>query len=240
MTEKSNNDIRRLLNIVTAIIGLIITAPLMALIAIIIKLTSRGPIIYKQVRVGINRRSLYSPNRSYTDRRKLRRPLLESVDRRNDWYVAGRHRRENNTGGILFTMYKFRTMTVGTAAEQWAKREDPRVTSVGRILRKFRLDELPQLYNVLRGDMNVVGPRPEQVTIFATLRDKVFGYDIRQRVHPGITGWAQINQSYDTCIEDVERKIGYDLEYVARASIGYDVKIMMKTIPAVVFKYQGW
>ena len=108
------------------------------------------------------------------------------------------------------------------------------------MLRKYRLDELPQLVNVLRGDMNLVGPRPEQPTIFAKLRQQVPGYAERQRVRPGITGWAQINQHYDRSIDDVHRKVAYDLDYVGRQSLVEDLKIMVRTIPVVVFKQGAW
>src|SRR5262245_4197448 len=137
---------RRALNIVVAGVALILTAPLMAAIAVAIKLTSRGPIFYTQMRIGIDRRALGVP--------------------------AGNSRRVTDCGGKPFRIYKFRTMRPANAsknAEVWASPDDPRVTRIGRILRLYRLDELPQLLNVLRGEMNVVGPRPEQPLIFARL-----------------------------------------------------------------------
>src|SRR5437773_8152238 len=124
--------------------------------------------------------------------------------------------------------------------EIWAQPQDARVTRVGRILRTFRLDELPQLVNVLRGDMNIVGPRPEQPSIFICLREQIEGYQRRQRVRPGITGWAQINQGYDTSIADVRRKLGYDLEYIRRQSPLEDLKIMAHTIPVMALRYGAW
>jgi len=204
---------RRRLNVVVAAIGLVVTAPLMLFIALAIKLTSRGPVFYRQTRIGIDRRR----------------------------HFGGNHRRETDFGGQPFSIYKFRTMEQRPAdLERWATPEDPRVTAVGRVLRKYRLDELPQLINVLNGDMNVVGPRPEQPAIFATLREQIAPYRIRQRVRPGITGWAQINQSYDTCIEDVRRKVRYDLEYLERQSVVEDLKIMLKTLPTVALKRGAW
>jgi len=204
---------RRMLNVVVAAVGLVLASPLLALIAMAVKLTSRGPVIYKQTRVGLDRRRRF----------------------------GGNHRREVDLGGKPFVIYKFRTMTVGSgASERWAKRNDARVTPLGRVLRKYRLDEIPQLYNVLIGDMNVVGPRPEQPSILSELREQVPCYSIRQRVRPGITGWAQINQHYDTCVDDVRRKVSYDLEYLARQSLTEDLKIMLKTIPAVVLRRGGW
>ena len=174
----------RALNLVVAGIGLLLTVPVMCVIAVLIKLTSRGPVLYTQTRVG--------------------------VDRRSPRHGPSNHRRVDDQGGKPFTIYKFRTMYAADkrgAQEVWATSDDPRVTAVGRVLRKYRLDELPQFLNVLRGEMNVVGPRPEQPKIFARLRDQVPGYQGRQRVPPGITGWAQVNQRYDTSIDDVRRKV---------------------------------
>jgi len=241
MNDKSIQR-QRVLNMAIATVGLVAVAPLMAAIAVIIKFTSKGPIIYKQIRVGINRRSLYGQPRSNLERRTTSRLPNESIERRNGWYVGAVHRRVKNIGGIPFTMYKFRTMVVSekNMPEQWAKQNDARVTLVGRILRKYRLDELPQLFNVLLGDMNIVGPRPEQPIIFSSLRDNIFGYDIRQRSLPGITGLAQISQHYDTCLEDVERKIIYDIKYITEPTVRKDLKIMLKTIPAVIFNKGGW
>ena len=207
---------RRVLNLVVAGVGLLLAAPVLCLIAVLIKLTSRGPILYTQTRVG--------------------------VDRRQDRQGSTNHRRTADQGGKPFTIYKFRTMYAAdrrTAPEVWATRNDPRVTPVGRVLRKYRLDELPQFLNVLLGEMNVVGPRPEQPTIFAQLREQVPGYQRRQRVPPGITGWAQVNQRYDTSIDDVRRKVSFDLEYVARRSVLVDLGILARTVPVVLNK-GGW
>jgi lipopolysaccharide/colanic/teichoic acid biosynthesis glycosyltransferase len=206
---------RRVLNVAVAAVGLVVTAPVLALIAAAIRLTSRGPVIYRQTRVGIDRRSRF----------------------------GGNHRRTVDLGGQPFTIYKFRTMAVDATEQRdecWASPSDPRVTRLGRVLRKYRLDELPQLYNVLRGDMNIVGPRPEQPTIFASLREQIPGYTVRQRVRPGITGWAQINQHYDTCVDDVKRKVAYDLEYLARQSVTEDLKIMLRTVPTVALRLGAW
>ena len=204
---------RRGLNVAVAGLGLVVTAPLMLVIAGLVKLTSRGPVFYRQTRVGLNRRA---PE--------------------ND---GGNHRRTVDLGGKPFTIYKFRTMRAGDAESErqiWAAQDDPRVTRLGRVLRQFRLDELPQLVNVLKGDMNVVGPRPEQPEIFANLRMQVHQYSERQRVRPGITGWAQINHHYDESVEDVRRKVAFDLDYIARQSLGEDLKIMLLTPPAMVLR----
>jgi lipopolysaccharide/colanic/teichoic acid biosynthesis glycosyltransferase len=135
-------------------------------------------------------------------------------------------------------MYKFRTMTCvpARAEERWASPDDGRVTRVGGFLRATRLDELPQLVNVLKGDMNIVGPRPEQPTIFQELRREVGSYPERQKVLPGITGWAQVNLGYDTSVEDVKKKVELDLEYIERRSAGEDLMIMAKTMPVMVFR----
>jgi lipopolysaccharide/colanic/teichoic acid biosynthesis glycosyltransferase len=136
-------------------------------------------------------------------------------------------------------IYKFRTMSAEDGSETsqvWACADDPRITPIGRVLRKFRLDELPQLLNVLRGDMNLVGPRPEQPDIFADLRHQVSRYPERQRVLPGITGWAQVRHHYDTSIDDVKRKVEFDLEYISRCSAAEDAKIMLMTVPVMMFK----
>jgi lipopolysaccharide/colanic/teichoic acid biosynthesis glycosyltransferase len=209
---------RRALNVAVAAIGLVLAFPLMVLIALAIRLTSRGPVLYTQTRVGL-------------DRRGGGRPIDIS-------------RRRADIGGRPFTIYKFRTMATrpphAEGAEVWAKPDDPRVTAIGRVLRKYRLDELPQLWNVLRGDMNIVGPRPEQPSIFVDLRRHIEGYAQRQAVRPGITGWAQVNHRYDQCLDDVRKKVSLDLEYISRQSFTEDLKIMALTVPVMVFRKGAW
>jgi lipopolysaccharide/colanic/teichoic acid biosynthesis glycosyltransferase len=111
---------------------------------------------------------------------------------------------------------------------------------LGRFLRKSRLDELPQIFNVLAGDMNLVGPRPERPGIFAELRETIPNYQLRQRVMPGITGWAQVNQAYDTCVDDVRHKVNFDLEYMRHRSVKLDIRIMARTIPVMTLSNFGW
>lgn len=213
----SDRNVRRL-NVAVAAIGLVLAIPLMILIGLAVKLTSRGPIFYRQERVGHDRRR----NRGADRRSGARNGNPDG-------------RRQGDQGGRIFTMYKFRTMDVRPATRQtWARPDDPRITPVGRILRKYRLDEIPQLYNVLRGDMNIVGPRPEQPQIFQELRAQVERYAERQTVLPGITGWAQVNHHYDQCLDDVRRKVGLDLEYIQRRSATEDLKIMARTLPVMV------
>jgi len=206
------------LNVIVAALGLLLALPVMALIAVAIRLTSRGPVFYSQTRVGL--------------------------DRRNGRLPVDISRRRSDIGGRPFTIYKFRTMATrplhAEGDEVWAKPDDPRVTSIGRVLRKYRLDELPQLWNVLRGDMNIVGPRPEQPSIFVALRETIEGYQGRQRVRPGITGLAQVNQSYDQCLDDVRKKVSLDLEYISRQSLSEDLKIMALTVPVMVFRKGAW
>lgn len=202
---------RRLLNVGVAAVSLIAGIPIMAAIAALIKLTSPGPAVYSQKRVGIDRRRREKPG--------------PPGKRQIDW------------GGQVFTMYKFRTMHAnGEEPEVWARPDDPRVTRLGRVLRRFRLDEMPQLLNVLRGDMNIVGPRPEQPKIFAELRDVIDQYPERQRLRPGITGLAQVTRPYDQSVDDVRRKLALDLEYARRQSVFEDLKILIKTPFVMLFK----
>ena len=140
-------------------------------------------------------------------------------------------------------IYKFRTMKVNAEVPHsavWATKMDARVTPVGRFMRKYRIDELPQLFNVLRGEMNIVGPRPERPSIFSQLCDDIEEYPLRQRAKPGITGWAQVNHNYDTCVEDVRKKVRYDLEYLERQSVTEDLRIMARTLPVMILSRGGW
>jgi lipopolysaccharide/colanic/teichoic acid biosynthesis glycosyltransferase len=209
--------INRGLNLVLATVAIMVLLPLMLLVGLAVWLTSPGPILYTQERVGIDRRA---------------RRALALYDRR-----------QRDDGGSVFTIYKFRSMRVDAengSGAVWATPNDPRVTPVGQFLRKTRLDELPQLFNVVRGDMNIVGPRPERPSIFAKLRNDVAGYRFRQRAKPGITGLAQINNAYDQTLDDVRVKVRYDLEYLGRQSVVEDVRIMLRTVPVMLFKRGGW
>jgi lipopolysaccharide/colanic/teichoic acid biosynthesis glycosyltransferase len=207
----------RLVNMLLALCGLVLLFPVFVLIALLVWLSSPGPIFYTQVRVGLDRRL----------------PIDASQN----------HRRERDIGGRPFTIYKFRTMRVDAEHQSgavWAQQSDPRVTSIGRLLRQYRLDELPQLLNVLLGEMNIVGPRPERPTIFAELREHIAEYPLRQRAKPGITGLAQINHHYDRSLEDVRTKVHYDLEYIRRQSVAEDFRIMLKTVPVILRRRGGW
>jgi lipopolysaccharide/colanic/teichoic acid biosynthesis glycosyltransferase len=209
--------VERALNLTIALVGLVLTLPVWLVVALVVKLTSRGPVFYTQVRVGI--------------------------DTRGGTPTAHDPRRKVDLGGRPFTIYKFRTMAVDAehaSGPVWATKADPRVTPVGRVLRSLRLDELPQLINVIRGDMNLVGPRPERPTFVVELRREIPEYAKRHRVKPGLTGLAQVNLEYDSCVDTVRAKLEYDLEYIRRRSLLEDLKIMLKTVPVILFRKGGW
>jgi lipopolysaccharide/colanic/teichoic acid biosynthesis glycosyltransferase len=207
----------RALNFMLAFTAVVLLLPVLLVIALLVRLTSRGPVLYTQLRVGL--------------------------DRRLPRHGAQNQRRDRDIGGLPFTIYKFRTMWADAEHQSgavWAQQRDPRVTPIGRLLRQYRLDELPQLFNVLKGEMNIVGPRPERPTIFAELRDHIAEYPLRQRAKPGITGLAQINHHYDCSLDDVRTKVHYDLEYISRQSVAEDVRIMLKTVPVILLRRGGW
>ena len=197
------------LNVAVALLLLALTLPLMVLVAIAVRITSPGPVLYSQVRVGIDRRSGSS--------------------------TPG-HRRRVDLGGRPIQIYKFRTMFFdgGDSGQVWAKPHDRRVTRVGRLLRAYRIDELPQLVSVLQRDMNVVGPRPEQPEIFAQLRERYERFPERQRVLPGITGLAQVKCGYGGDDFQMRRKLECDLEYVECRALLADLKILARTVPVVL------
>jgi lipopolysaccharide/colanic/teichoic acid biosynthesis glycosyltransferase len=200
-----------------AALALLVAFPVLVILAIAVKLTSRGPILYAQTRVGLDRRWRST--------------------------LALQERRLEDLGGQVFTIYKFRTMRVDAergSGAVWAQENDPRVTRLGRYMRILRLDEIPQFWNVLLGDMNIVGPRPERPSIVSRLREDIPEYQARHRVKPGITGLAQINQKYDASLEDVRSKVSWDLRYMREQSLMLDLGILLRTVPAVILKYRGW
>jgi lipopolysaccharide/colanic/teichoic acid biosynthesis glycosyltransferase len=201
----------RILNVVFAAGALVILSPLIGLLALLVRLDSPGPVFYRQQRVGLDRRS---PGE--------RGPK------------GGR--RVTDMGGQPFMITKFRSMRVDAEKDSgpvWAEENDPRVTRVGRFLRRTRLDELPQFWNVLKGDMSIVGPRPERPQFVRQLRNEIGHYPLRHQVPPGITGWAQVNRRADQTVDDVRIKIDYDLEYLQRRSLWFDIWIMLKTFPVM-------
>lgn len=172
-----------------AIVGLLVVLPVLGLFALLIKLTSKGPVFFRQQRVG--------------------------------------------KGGKVFEIIKLRTMYVD--AEQatgpiWAKPNDPRITPVGRILRMTHFDEVPQLLNVIRGEMSIVGPRPERPVFVDRFKDQIPSYSERLRVKPGITGLAQVCHKYDETLRDVKRKLAYDLLYIQRMCLMVDLAILFMTV----------
>jgi lipopolysaccharide/colanic/teichoic acid biosynthesis glycosyltransferase len=196
-----------------AIVGLTVLSPVIVVVALAIRLDSRGPVVYRQLRIGLDRRADEFPDADALSRRTA------------------------DLGGCPFTIYKFRTMRVDAERESgpvWASPEDSRVTRVGAFLRRYRIDELPQLWNVLKGEMSIVGPRPERPLFVHRLRDEVDDYQLRQRVLPGITGWAQVNQEPDQTVDDVRGKLRYDLEYLEKRSLRFDLRIIFRTLPVMI------
>jgi len=188
---------KRVVDAGLAFVLLLISLPISASAAILVRLTSRGSIIYKQKRLGKD--------------------------------------------GKPFTLYKFRTMITGAEERTgpvWASEDDPRITRLGRQLRRCRLDELPQLVNVLKGNMSVIGPRPERPYFVEKLKKKIPNYTERLKVKPGLTGLAQVSHTYDISVEDVRRKVEYDLLYINKISLPLDLKILLKTV-AVVLNRRG-
>ena len=186
--------LKRLLDIIISLIILIITLPVMILTAIAIKVDSRGSLLFKQDRSGMN--------------------------------------------GETFKILKFRSMIKDAekyTGPVWSRKDDPRVTKVGKILRRVRLDEIPQMFNVLKGEMSMVGPRPERPFFVEKLAEEIPYYKRRLKVRPGITGWAQVKHKYDESVEDVKIKLRYDLFYIENMSLRMDFKIIIRTIFVVLF-----
>jgi lipopolysaccharide/colanic/teichoic acid biosynthesis glycosyltransferase len=201
----------RAANVSVALAALVVLLPVILVIGLLIRLDSPGPIVYRQLRIGLDRRG-----------------RLDATNRTG--------RRVSDLGGRPFMIYKFRTMRVDAELDSgpvWASRNDSRATRIGTILRRTRLDEIPQFWNVLKGDMAVVGPRPERPNFVLELQKEIDGYRLRNRVKPGITGWAQVHKAADQTVEDVREKVGYDLEYVRRRSLWFDLLIMLKTLPVM-------
>jgi sugar transferase (PEP-CTERM system associated) len=186
---------KRASDVVLACIGLILALPVIAVVALAVRLSSPGPVLYLQQRVGLE--------------------------------------------GRVFTIRKFRSMRAdaeeGTGAV-WSRQGDPRVTPIGRLLRRYRLDELPQLWNVVVGDMSFVGPRPERPEFVAELTEQIPFYGQRHVVRPGLTGWAQVRHSYGSTVEDALQKLQYELFYIKHLSMAFDVFILIETIKTVLVR----
>jgi len=192
-----NDIVRNVMHRVVALLGAILSLPIAIFTAILIKLDSRGSILYMQERVGKN--------------------------------------------GRPFTLMKFRSMRIDAEKDGpvWAKTEDERMTRVGRIIRKIRVDEIPQFWNILRGDMSFVGPRPERPHFVAQLAAEIPYYEQRHLIAPGLTGWAQTNYQYGASIEDAKQKLEYDLYYIKNQSLALDATIMFETIKTILFGRGG-
>lgn len=202
-------------------LGLLLTSPLFVILPILIKLDSHGQVFYRQVRVGVNRRKgeRRQHNSTCTTDRRLR------------------DRRRVNLMGKPFRVIKFRTMVQDAekmCGPVWATRDDHRITRVGKVLRKTRLDEIPQFMNVLKGDMSLVGPRPERPNFVCDLAVKVNDYNRRLSMKPGLTGLAQIENGYDSSVATVSQKVQLDLEYIRNWSIWTDIKILLRTVVVVI------
>ena len=218
---------KRLLDVGASAAMLVLLSPVMLLVALLVKLTSPGPVIFRQTRVGLNLR------RPGDDRRKQARSAPPETGERR---IPGSDRRTAFAYGRHFTLYKFRTMRVDAERDgaQFAVKGDARITPIGRFLRKTRLDELPQLWNVLRGEMSLVGPRPERPEFIRGLSDEIPGYLDRLGLKPGLTGVAQILNGYDNELESFRRKVAFDQHYLQNCSFWNDVKILVRTVGVVL------
>lgn len=217
---------KRILDISVATVMLIVLAPVMLTVALLVRLTSKGPVIFRQQRVGLNLRG-----NKPRDRRQDAAAPPDGVDRR-----TRTDRRRSSNYGKPFVLYKFRTMRVDAEKNgaQFAQKADPRVTPIGRFLRKTRLDELPQLWNVLKGEMSLVGPRPERPEFIDKLSDEIPDYVERLGLKPGLTGPAQVINGYDNNIEGFRRKVALDLLYLQNCCLWNDLKILFRTIRVVL------
>lgn len=186
LTNTFNAFIKRMMDIIGSLAAIIVSSPIMLIVSVLIKATSKGGLIFKQERVGLHNKT--------------------------------------------FNMYKFRSMVVQEANEEkkeWTTKDDPRVTAIGRFIRKTSIDELPQLFNVLKGDMSLIGPRPERPYFVEKFKEEIPRYMVKHQVRPGLTGWAQVNgYRGDTSIK---KRIEYDLYYIENWTIGFDIKIFLMT-----------
>lgn len=186
LTNTGNIMVKRVMDVIGSLAGIVVTSPVMLLAAALVKLTSPGPVIFKQERVGLHNKPFY--------------------------------------------MYKFRSMELQAPGEEkkaWTVKNDPRVTGVGKFLRKTSLDELPQLFNILKGDMSLVGPRPERPLFVEKFREEIPRYMVKHQVRPGLTGWAQVNGLRGNT--SIRKRIEYDIYYIENWTLGLDIKIILMT-----------
>ncbi len=216
---------KRMVDVAGAAVMLVLLAPIMVLVALAVRLTSPGPVLFRQVRTGLNLRQ-----------QKDRRAASSAVGQINERRDQRPDRRMSEAYGRPFVLYKFRTMRTDAEKDgaKFAVKGDPRVTSIGRFLRKSRLDELPQLWNVLRGEMSLVGPLPERPEFIEQLSDQIPNYLVRLGIKPGLTGLAQIVNGYDNELEGFKRKVTLDLHYLRNCSIKNDIKILFRTVGVVL------
>jgi sugar transferase (PEP-CTERM system associated) len=194
--DQRHRFFKRVVDLAISLSFLILVLPLMLMTALAIKLDSRGPVFYRQERVGLN--------------------------------------------GETFRLWKFRSMRTDAERDgvpRWANSVDDRVTRVGHLIRKVRIDEIPQVINVLAGHMSFIGPRPERPFFVEQLREQIPHYDLRHRVRPGITGWAQVNYPYGASIEDAQRKLSYDLYYLKKNDMLLDFAILVQTVRVILFAH---
>lgn len=220
--------LKRTFDIFFAVLLIVITSPVLLLAAVLVKLTSPGGIIYSQTRVGLNLRKKKKKDR----REEVHGLTADGSERRK----PGRDRREMNNFGRPFTIYKFRTMCSDAERHgaQFAKESDARITAIGRILRRTRVDELPQLWNILKGDMSLIGPRPERPEFMKEFQEHIPNFVDRLGLKPGLTGIAQVVNGYDNELEGFRRKVSYDLMYLQNCSLWNDIKILLRTVRVVI------
>jgi lipopolysaccharide/colanic/teichoic acid biosynthesis glycosyltransferase len=229
--DRVTRGLKRAMDLFVATAMLLALAPLMFVVALLVKLVSPGPAIFKQVRVGVDLRS-----QSNDRRQRASRSAAEGNQERR----SGEDRRKSAAYGKPFVLYKFRTMRLDAEKNgaQFAQKGDPRVTPLGRFMRKSRIDELPQLWNVLKGEMSLVGPRPERPEFVGELTREIPDYCKRLALKPGLTGVAQIVNGYDNNIESFRRKVALDLLYIRHCTVWNDLRILLRTV-GVVFTGKG-
>lgn len=212
---------KRAVDIVVSLISILLLSPLMLVVALLIKLTSPGPVLFRQERVGVNRRA----------RERRAGGLGYGGNQRRV-----RERRIVFSYGKPFSIYKFRTMvdSAESSGPCWASEDDPRITPLGRVLRKSRIDEIPQFFNVLKGDMSIVGPRPERAFFIIRAEKEIPEFKLRLKAKPGITGLAQVELGYTNDTAGMRKKLRFDLDYIRSMSLWTDLKIMVRTISVVI------
>ncbi len=213
--------LKRIFDILFSSLALVVLSPVIALAAILIKLESRGPVFYSQERIGLNRRRI--------DRRRVARSVRGNKR-------SGMERRKKLHAGKPFSIYKLRTMKVGS--EQYgpvlASDNDPRITNIGRLMRKARIDEIPQFINVIKGDMSIIGPRPERSFFINKYIRELPEFDLRLLVKPGITGLAQVESGYTKTLDHMRNRLLFDLKYISRLSLLQELQIILKTFYVVM------